>query len=255
VLRYRVIPIVLIDGYSVLKTFNFNSRRSLGSPITVARTYNTRNVDELILLDLDASKEARSIDLFTIRDVAQELFMPLTVGGGIRTVDDIENVLTKGGADKVSINSGALADPFFIKEASEIFGAQCIVASIDVRKVDDKYCVYSHSKQKAIYDLQAWVKKVEELGAGEILLNSVDLDGTMNGMDYDLIKSISDLVKIPIIAVGGVSCPADCAKAALAGASAVGASSIFHFTSYTPEECKKEMHFQGLPVRIQASSY
>ena len=135
-LRKRVIPIVLIDGFSVLKTIQFNERRGLGSPVTVVRTYNTRNVDELIVLDIDATRQNRSIDIFTVKDIAEDCFMPLTVGGGITNLDHIRTLL-KNGADKISINSEALERPDFIKEASDVFGAQCIVVSIDVVKVPD----------------------------------------------------------------------------------------------------------------------
>ena len=140
-LRKRIIPIVLLDGFSVLKTINFNQRRNLGSPITVARTYNTRNVDELVLLDIDATKQKRSIDKFTIAEVAKECFMPLTVGGGIKTVKEIQGLLAKG-ADKIAINSYALENPAFIKEASDMFGSQCIVVSIDVVEDNDNFYIY-----------------------------------------------------------------------------------------------------------------
>ena len=248
-LRSRVIPIVLIDGFSVLKTIKFAQRRNLGSPITVARTYNARNVDELILLDIDASKEGRSIDLFTIQDIALDLFMPLTVGGGIRTTKDVANALEKG-ADKVSINSAALDNPKIVSEASVIFGKQCIVGSIDVIKRHGVYQIYSHcgrSVDKALID---WAKELEDLGAGELLVNNVDLDGTMQGMDLDLIKMVAEAVSLPVIAAGGVAQPSDCVEASHSGASAIGVSSIFHFTSYTPKDCKIHMQAHGIPTRL-----
>jgi cyclase len=249
-LRTRVIPIVLISGYSVLKTIKFDVRRNLGNPITVARIYNTRNVDELILLDIDASKQGRFIDFFTIQDIASECFMPLTVGGGIRKIEDIRNLL-KRGADKISINTYALENPAFIKESSEIFGAQCIVVSVDVIKVDGKYCIYSKVKNEysALSPID-WCKKCEELGAGELLLNFVDLDGTMEGVDADYIAVIASAINVPLITCGGVANPEDAVKMTKAGASGLGVSSIFHFTNHTPLDCKKAMKEAGIPVRL-----
>jgi len=248
-LRHRVIPIVLIDGFSVLKTINFKQRRNLGSPVTVSRTYNTRNVDELILLDIDASKQGRSIDKFTIMDISQELFMPLTVGGGIRTVKDIEMVL-KMGADKVAINTEAILRNNFIVEGANEFGRQCIVVSLDVIKVNEQYCLFSHSANKIIeINLLDFCMKVQELGAGELLINNVDKDGLMSEPDFKLINDIAGCVGIPIIAAGGVSVPNDCTRMIQAGASAVAASSLFHFTGYTPQDCKSDMRENNIPVR------
>ncbi|PKG81124.1 imidazole glycerol phosphate synthase subunit HisF [Colwellia sp. 75C3] len=252
-LRHRVIPLVLIDGFSVLKTINFNERRNLGSPITVARTYNTRNIDELILLDIDASKDERSIDKFTVMDIASELFMPLTVGGGIKTLSDIEQVL-KMGADKVAINSIVVEDIKFLQSAAAEFGKQCLVVSIDVIKENDVYKVYSHGKRCSLpLDLFEFCQSVEQNGAGELLINSVDLDGKQTGVDLSLATLISDMVSIPVIIAGGVSSPKNCAEAIQAGASAVAAASLFHFTSFTPDDCREEMALQGIPVRNKAN--
>lgn len=249
-LRKRVIPIVLIDGFSVLKTINFSTRRNLGSPVTVARTYNTRNVDELILLDIDASKQNRAIDKFTIMDIAKELFMPLTVGGGIRTTKDIEMVL-KMGADKVAINSEIFRNSFLIEEAVQEFGQQCITVSIDIKKDNNTYKIYSHTHRELLdLCLLDFCKKVEQLGAGELLINNVSRDGLMEGPDTVLISLISSLVSIPVIAAGGISAPSDCTQVIEAGALAVAAASIFHFTSYTPNECKASMEASGIPVRL-----
>lgn len=247
-LKHRIIPVVLIDGFSVLKTINFETRRNLGSPITVARTYNTRNVDELILLDIDASKQNRSIDIFTINEIAKECFMPLTVGGGIKTLEDIEKLLSKG-ADKVALNTIFLEDFNFLKSASESFGNQCMVASVDVILKNGTYKIFSHLQQNTEVELFKFCKDLEKNGAGEILLNSVDRDGQMKGMDFDLIKKVSDTVNIPVIACGGVSRPQDCSKAIKFGASAVGASSIFHFTNFTPNDCRDDLLRQGIPAR------
>ena len=203
-LKHRVIPVVLLDGYSVLKTIGFKTRRNLGNPITTVRIYNARNVDELILLDIDASKENRQIDYFTIEDVASECFMPLAVGGGLSNCAHIENVL-KRGADKIVINTSALENPRFIREASANFGAQCIVVSVDVSLKDGKYCIYSHAGRKVAQELVDWCKEIEQSGAGEIFLNSVDRDGAMGGYDSDLIRLISAEVRIPVIACGGAA--------------------------------------------------
>lgn len=249
-LRTRVIPIVLLSGYSVLKTIKFDVRRNLGNPITVARIYNTRNVDELVLLDIDASKNKRSIDIFTIQDVASECFMPLTVGGGIRKIEDIRNLL-KRGADKISINTFALENPNFIKESSDIFGSQCIVVSVDIKKENQNYSIYSsiQNENTNLSPLE-WCEKCAALGAGELLISFVDKDGCMNGVDAEYIAKIAGAVNIPIIASGGVSGPEDAVKMANAGASGVGISSIFHFTNHTPLDCKVAMNAAGIPVRI-----
>ena len=247
-LRKRVIPIVLLDGFSVLKTINFSSRRNLGSPITVARTYNTRNVDELVLLDIDATKQKRSIDKFTIAEVARECFMPLTVGGGIRTIRDIQGLLAKG-ADKISINSYALENPFFIKEASDIFGAQCIVVSIDVVEIEDNFYIYNQGQIDNDLELADWIKTVERLGAGELLINNVTRDGSMQGGNVKLAELVSNSVSIPVIYVGGISNPGDAVSIAKTNVSGVGVSSIFHFTDATPNDCRNALKEGGVPVR------
>lgn len=248
-LKKRIIPIVLLDGFSVLKTINFEQRRNLGSPVTVMRTYNTRNVDELVLLDIDASKQNRAIDKFTIEEIAKDCFMPLTVGGGIKTIKDIEELL-KRGADKVSINTYAFENIEFIREASKIFGAQCIVGSVDVVTIDNEYFLYSNGNIYRDIDVFFWVKKLEEFGAGEILLNNVSLDGMMTGADANLASLIASELKIPVIYAGGISSPEDAAKIALTEVSGVGISSIFHFTDSTPADCKQSLREHGVPARL-----
>ncbi len=246
----RVIPLVLLDGYSVLKTIEFNVRRNLGNPITIAKIYNSRKVDELILLDIDASKEKRGIDLQTVTAVATECFMPLTVGGGIRTCDDISSIL-EAGADKVSINSSFLENPEFINTAVQVFGSQCIVVSLDIKK-DEKgeYQIFSHAGVKHELSIIEAIDKIREYKAGEILLNDVDLDGKMTGYDIDLIKLVSSKINIPVIVAGGASKPEDFAEGINAGGAAVAGASIFHFTSFTPNDCKESMNKAGIPVRI-----
>lgn len=245
-LKVRVIPIVLIDGFAVLKTINFDIRRNLGSPITVARTYNTRFVDELILLDIDASKYNQPIDHFTIKEIASESFMPLTAGGGIKSLNDIQKTLNAG-ADKVTLNTAALENPDFISKSSNRFGKQCIVVSIDIKDNN----IFSHSKRNINFsNVIDYCKTVENLGAGEILINSVDLDGMMTGPDLELIKQISARINIPLIYAGGISSPGDCVEVIKSGASAIAAASIFHFTNYTPNDCKIALRDAGYPVRI-----
>lgn len=250
-LRNRVIPLVLLDGYSVVKTIKFHVRRNLGNPITVFRVYNMRNVDELIMLDIDASKQNRSIDIHTIKQVAKECFMPLTVGGGLKTTNEISKTL-QAGADKVALNTVIFDNPDFLKSAVAVFGSQCIVASIDVkRNQHGVYGLYSHAQRPVNQSLIECLKFVVDSGVGEILINNVDLDGEMTGYDQNLIAHvISQVSTIPLIFAGGASSPRDCSKAIKNGAMAVSAASMFHFTSITPQSCREDMNKEGIPVRL-----
>jgi imidazole glycerol-phosphate synthase subunit HisF len=249
-LRHRVIPLILLDGYSVVKTIKFDVRRNLGNPIVVSRIYNSRNVDELFLLDIDASKEHRGIDLQTVNSVASQCFMPVTVGGGLHSCEDISKVL-QAGADRVSINTALWRNPSFLEKAVSVFGSQCIVASLDV-KMDNtgKYILHSHANLQIGLSLESCISLLTRIQVGEILINNVDLDGTMCGFDLDLIKYISSLTSVHIVAAGGASSPTDCGKVIQAGASAVSAASIFHFTSITPQTCKEGMSKMGIPMRL-----
>lgn len=244
-LKVRVIPIVLIDGFSVLKTINFKARRNLGSPITVLKTYNSRNVDELIILDIDSSKDSRDIDTFTIKDITKECFMPVTIGGGIDSIDKIQRVL-EAGADKASINKAALSNPDFVTKASSIFGSQCIVISIDYTRTKEGCFVYDHTNSGVLkMKLTKWAKQMEVAGAGELLINSIDKDGVMNGFDIDAITAVANEVNIPVISAGGAANPNSFVEATSAGASAVAGSSIFHFTKYTPNDCSNVLNANG----------
>ena len=248
-LKKRIIPIVLLDGFSVLKTINFKQRRNLGSPITVMRTYNTRNVDEMIILDIDASKQGRPIDKFTIKEISKDCFMPLTVGGGVRSCNDIESLL-KVGADKVAFNTAAINDPSFITTAASSFGSQCVVVSVDVIKVGDNYRIYSGDNVLDNISVPSWIKKVQDLGAGEVLINDVSRDGTMAGCDFELAYALSNETHIPVIYAGGISNPQNAVNLIKAsGVDAVGMSSIFHFTDYTPEDFRRELRANGIPAR------
>ena len=248
-LKKRVIPIVLLDGFSVLKTIQFNTRRNLGSPITVMRTYNTRDVDEMIILDIDASRSNRSIDKFTVREISSDCFMPLTIGGGIRSCADIESLLNAG-ADKVSINSYAYQNPLFLRQAAGTFGSQCIVASVDCIKEDDVYFAYCNKEVLYDIDLCDWLLRLQDLGVGEILINDVNKDGTMSGCDKVLAKLVTDTVNIPVIFCGGVDSAKDVAELVeKAEVDAVGVSSIFHFTETTPADCRNALKERGIPTR------
>lgn len=249
-IRTRVIPVVLLDNYSVVKTIKFDVRRNLGNPVVVAKIYNNRNVDELVLLDIDATREKRGIDLRTVEAVAAECFMPLTVGGGLKSCDDISRVL-KVGADKVSLNSVLFTSLDLFKQAVAVFGSQCIIASVDVKKDDQgKYSIFTNSDKAVNISLEEAIEFFNQCKVGEILLNNVDLDGVMVGFDEKLIEYIASLTKISIITVGGAKTSQDCAKAVKAGAQAIGAASIFHFTSITPRDCKEAMGKKGIPVRL-----
>ena len=249
-LKHRVIPCVLLKDWQLVKSINFESYRTIGHATSTARIYNSRNVDELIVLDIDASLNIDEINIEIIKDIADECFMPLTIGGGIRTIDDIKKVLDSG-ADKISINSAALKDATFIDQAAKIFGSQCIVCSIDVKRDGGTYRVFS--KSHGIVDINPLdlAKKYQEHGAGEILLTSVDNEGTTHGYDLDLIRIFKDNLKIPIILNGGMGNPYHAVEAIENGADAIAAAYIFHFSRFTPRDIKKKMLKFGIDVRLQ----
>ncbi|MCH9813717.1 MAG: imidazole glycerol phosphate synthase subunit HisF [Epsilonproteobacteria bacterium] len=249
-LKHRVIPCVLLKDWQLTKSVGFEEFRTIGHPKVTSKIYNRRNVDELIVLDIDASNLEKSINYKTLSDIAQECFMPLTLGGGIRSLEDI-NKLLEIGADKVSLNTIALKKPDFIKEASVKYGSQCIVISIDVIKEEQCYKIYN--KNLGVVhdlDLRLWMHTCERLGAGEILLTSVDHDGRECGYDVDLIALVAKEVNIPIIANGGAGNPLHAVDAIRAGADAIAAASIFHFTQYTPDNIKEVLQKANLPVRL-----
>lgn len=250
-MKARVIPVVLYNGQVVVKSIQYDKHRNIGHPVNVVRVYNAREVDELIFLDISATINNRLPNYELLRDIADECFMPLTVGGGIKSLDDVRHFLLAG-ADKVCLNSSAVSNPSLIRAASERFGNQCIVASIDVIKsTNGKYCVYNYVTQTSSeLEPAAWARELETLGAGELFLNSVDNDGMMNGYDEDLIRLICESVSIPVIVAGGASCLDDFATAIKCGASAVGAASIFHFTEHTPIEAKRHMAQLGIATRL-----
>jgi imidazole glycerol-phosphate synthase subunit HisF len=251
-LKVRIMPTLLFKEVGLVKGVGFDSWRRVGTAMQAVKVYNLREVDELVFLDISATIAGRGPDFATIDDLADECFMPLAVGGGITTIDDVHRLLQVG-ADKVVINSGALDRPSLISETSERFGSQCVIVSIDVkRKPDGRYEVFTHSGTKARnrqpVDL---AKEVERLGAGEILITSIDRDGTMQGYDLELTRMISDAVRIPVIASGGAGNYEHMAQALRdGGASAVAAASIFHFTEQTPLAAKRYLAEAGFSMRL-----
>lgn len=250
-LKVRIIPTLLWKDFGLVKGVGFDSWRRVGSVLPAIKVYNTRDVDELILVDITATHETREPDYESISEFCAECFVPLTVGGGVRSLDHITKLLHSG-ADKVSINSDAYSNPDLISLAANRFGCQCIVASIDVRlHGDGNYECFSHSGSKpAGRNPMEWAREVENAGAGEILLTSIDRDGTMQGYDLNLIEQVSAAVKIPVIASGGAGNYADMVSAIQRSkASAVAAASMFHFTQQTPLEAKQTLLNSGVPVR------
>lgn len=250
-LKVRVIPTLLYKSVGLVKGVGFNSWRRVDTVLPAIKVYNMREVDELILMDIEATKEGKEPDYESIRDFSRECFVPFCVGGGIRNIEQIRQLL-RAGADKVSINSAAYEDINLIAEGARLFGSQCIVASIDCRKIDGKYHCYSNNGELDTgYLLEDWARKVVDAGAGEILLTSIELDGTMQGYDIEMIRMVTELVNVPVIASGGAGNYEHMYEAvAQGGASAVAAASIYHFTEQTPKEAKEYLGERGVPVRM-----
>lgn len=256
-LAKRVIPCLDVDRGRVVKGTNFLNLRDAGDPVSVAARYEQEGADELVFLDITASHEGRDIMLDVVRRTAEQIFMPLTVGGGIRTVEDIRALLLAG-CDKVSINSAAVRDPEFVRAAALRFGSQCIVVNIDPKRVerDGRELWEVHINGGRIgtgLEAVAWAKQVEALGAGEIVLTSMDADGTKDGYDLEITAAVSAAVSIPVVASGGAGRPEHLADAVTIGkADAALAASIFHFGEYTIQETKRIMAERGVPVRLSA---
>ncbi len=255
-LAKRIIPCLDVDNGRVVKGVKFVDIRDAGDPVEIARRYDREGADEITFLDITATHDNRDTIVHVVEQVASEVFIPLTVGGGIRTLDDIRRMLNAG-ADKVGINSAAVFNPEFVREAAERFGSQCIVVAIDAKKVsqaDEKkrWEIFTHGGRKSTgIDAIAWAKKMADFGAGEILLTSMDRDGTREGFDLPLTKAISEAVSVPVIASGGVGCLDHLADGILEGkADAVLAASIFHFAEYTIQEAKVRMAERGIEVRL-----
>ena len=250
-LKTRIIPTLLFKRVGLVKGVKFDSWRRVGPALQSIRVYNLREVDELILLDIAATPDRARPDFEQIDELADHCFMPMTVGGGVKSINDIRELLAVG-ADKVAINTAALGTPELIRDAAKEFGTQCIVVSIDAKREDGKLQVMTHCGREATgRNPIEWAKHVEALGAGEILLTSVDRDGTMLGYDISLVRDVADAISIPVVAAGG--CGEYCHMAELltdTRAAALGAASIFHFTEQTPREAKKYLAERGFLVRL-----
>ena len=246
-LAKRIIPCLDVDNGRVVKGVQFVDIRDAGDPVEIARRYNQEGADEITFLDITATSDNRDTIVHVVEQVASEVFIPLTVGGGIRKPDDVLTMLNAG-ADKVSINSAAVFNPEFVKEVTDRFGSQCIVVAIDAKRVDDHWEIFTHGGRKPTgIDAIEWSAKMTEYGAGEILLTSMDRDGTKIGFDNELVRAVAEAVSIPVIASGGVGelqHLVDGVKKG--GADAVLAASIFHFAEYTVGEAKRFMADQGI---------
>ena len=251
-LAKRIIPCLDVDNGRVVKGVRFVEIRDAGDPVEIARRYDEQGADEVIFLDITASSDDRETMVHVVEAMALQVFIPLTVGGGIRKVEDVRRMLNAG-ADKVAINTAAVARPEFVKEASDHFGSQCIVVAIDAKQVGpDRWEVFTHGGRKATgLDAVAWARKMTEYGAGEILLTSMDRDGTKDGFDLALTRAVSDAVSIPVIASGGVGNLDHLVDGVRLGhADAVLAASIFHFGEYTVSQAKQRMAAAGIEVRL-----
>jgi len=255
-LAKRIIPCLDVDNGRVVKGVKFVDIRDAGDPVEVARRYDREGADEITFLDITATHDNRDTIVHVVEQVASEVFIPLTVGGGIRTLDDIRRMLNAG-ADKVGINSAAVFNPEFVREAAQRFGSQCIVVAIDAKKVSqpgeaDRWEIFTHGGRKSTgIEAIGWAKKMVEYGAGEILLTSMDRDGTREGFDLPLTSAISEAVTVPVIASGGVGCLDHLAEGVIEGkADAVLAASIFHFAEYTIQQAKEHMASRGIEMRL-----
>jgi cyclase len=250
-LKRRIIPCLDVHGGRVVKGVRFENLRDAGDPAEAAKAYDAAGADELTFLDISASHEERSILFDVVRRTAESCFMPLTVGGGVRTISDIRSLLLAG-ADKVSINTAAVRDPAFVARAAEKFGAQCIVVAVDAKRVGGHWEVFTHGgRRETGLDAVDFAAKVAELGAGEILLTSMDADGTREGFDCALTRAVADAVPVPVIASGGAGTLDHLVAAVVEGhADAVLAASIFHFGEFTVGEAKAYMAAAGIPMRL-----
>jgi len=250
-LSKRIIPCLDVTNGRVVKGVNFVDLQDAGDPVEIAKNYNEQGADELTFLDITASSDDRDLILDIIESVAKQIFIPLTVGGGVRSVNDIRRLLNAG-ADKVSINTSAILNPELVREASNRFGSQCIVVAIDAKKVDDHWEIFTHGgRNKTGIDAIEWAKKMVDYGAGELLITSMDRDGTKSGFDLELTQLISDSVEVPIIASGGVGNLSHLVDGVKFGkADAVVAASIFHFGEFSIKDAKDYMKKNDVEVRL-----
>jgi imidazole glycerol-phosphate synthase subunit HisF len=254
VLAKRIIPCLDVKAGRVVKGVKFLQLQDAADPVEIAQIYEREGADELCFLDITASHENRRIILDVVARTAEQVFMPLTVGGGLNSSQDIRNLL-KAGADKVSINTGAVARPEFVREAAEKFGSQCVVVAIDAKRVDNHWEVFTYGGRNPTgIDACDWAERMERYGAGEILLTSMDRDGTKEGYDLKLTRAISDRIGIPVIASGGVGNLEHIYEGLTqGGASAALAASVFHYRQHSIAECKNYLHSRGIPVRLGGS--
>ena len=250
-LAKRIIPCLDVKNGRVVKGIQFVNLRDAGDPVENARAYDEQGADEIAFLDITASSDERDILLDVVRKTAEEIFIPLTVGGGVRRLEDIRNLLNAG-ADKVSVNTAAVKDPSFVERASKRFGSQCIVIAIDAKRKAEGWEVFTHGGRTPTgIDAVAWASKMEEMGAGEILLTSMDRDGTKDGYDIDLTRTIAEATSIPVIASGGVGNLEHLYEGLVLGkASAVLAASIFHYREYSISQAKSYLRDRGVTVRL-----
>ena len=250
-LAKRIIPCLDVTNGRVVKGVNFIGLRDAGDPIEISRRYDDQGADELTFLDITASSDDRDLILHIIEEVAAQVFIPLTVGGGVRKVEDVRRLLNAG-ADKVSINTSAVQNPELVREAADRYGSQCIVVAIDAKRAENGWQVFTHGGRNATgLDVIEWAKKMQALGAGEILLTSMDRDGTRNGFDLALIRSVSDTEEVPVIASGGVGNLQHLVDGIVDGhADAVLAASIFHYGEYTVRQAKEYMAQHSIEVRL-----
>ncbi len=251
VLKLRVIPCLDVQGGRVVKGVNFVSLRDAGDPVEQAAVYDAAGADELCFLDITASHENRDTILDVVARTASRVFLPLTVGGGIRAVEDMRRLLLAG-ADKCSINSAAIARPDLVRQAAEKFGSQCVVVAVDAKRTGaGGWEVFTHGGRRGTgIDAVGWCREMARLGAGEILLTSMDRDGTGQGFDIDLLRAVCDAVRVPVIASGGVGSLAHFVEGARAGATGLLAASVFHFGTFTIAQVKAALRDAGLPVRL-----
>ncbi|TDK62550.1 imidazole glycerol phosphate synthase subunit HisF [Sapientia aquatica] len=251
-LAKRIIPCLDVTAGRVVKGINFTELRDAGDPVEIARRYDAQGADEITFLDITASSDQRDLILSIIEAVASQVFIPLTVGGGVRVVEDVRRLLNAG-ADKVSMNTSAVTNPQLVGDAAQKYGSQCIVVAIDAKQTaPDKWEVYTHGGRNATgLDVVQWARQLEQLGAGEILLTSMNKDGTKSGFDLALTRAVSDAISIPVIASGGVGSLQDLADGIQLGhADAVLAASIFHYGQHTVQEAKHYMAARGIPMRL-----
>ena len=254
-LAKRIIPCLDVKDGRVVKGVRFVDLRDAGDPVEAAVLYDAQGADELVFLDITASAEARGIMLEVVRRTAEAVYMPLTVGGGVGSLDDIRTLL-RAGADKVSLNTAAGARPALIREAAERFGSQCIVVAIDAKRRPGGFEVYTHGGRRSTgRDAVAWAREAATLGAGEILLTSMDKDGTRDGYDLELTAAVAEAVSVPVIASGGVGCLEHLCDGLMRGrADAALAASIFHFGEHTIREAKAYLRARGVPVRLESET-